>query len=154
MEQYLTSFRSYQSLRHTDHLFFFIPRSSEEIGCCAFKYKAPSNWNSLPCSLRSFTSSHLFETSLLPIFKHPAQLPPCCNAHYQRNQGNLAGEGLLGWALSAWVREQASCTVVCCYVFVMNFIFFFLFLFFFFVGCDEDPLENKMIHLRGIRPNK
>lgn len=35
-----------------------------EIGCRAFRFKAPSDCNNLPCSLRSITSFHVFKLSL------------------------------------------------------------------------------------------
>ena len=44
----LIPFRSQYSLRHMDHLFLFTPKISKEIGGCAFKLKAPSDWNVPP----------------------------------------------------------------------------------------------------------
>ena len=65
LKHYLIPFSSQYRLRHTDYLFFLTPRISKEIGRRAFKFKAPSDWNNLPCSLRSITSFHIFKSSLL-----------------------------------------------------------------------------------------
>lgn len=65
LKQYLIPYRSTYGLRHHDHLFFSVPNISKEIGRRAFKFKAPFDWNSLPCSLRSISSFPLFKTALL-----------------------------------------------------------------------------------------
>lgn len=65
LKQFLIPFNSQYNLRHTDHLFFSTPRIRKEIGRRAFQYKAPSDWNNLPHSLRSINSFHIFKSSLL-----------------------------------------------------------------------------------------
>ena len=55
LKQLLIPFTSQYSLRHMDHLFLVTPRISKYIGHNPFKYKAPSDWNNLPSSLRSIT---------------------------------------------------------------------------------------------------
>jgi len=64
LKKYLIPFCSQYSLRHTDHLVFYTPRIRKEIGRSTFKFKAPSDWNKLPQSLRSITSFHIFKSSL------------------------------------------------------------------------------------------
>lgn len=64
LRQYLISYSSSYALRHHDHVFFSVPRISKEIGRRAFQFKAPSDWNSLPSSLRSITSFPSFKVSL------------------------------------------------------------------------------------------
>ncbi|XDV21785.1 hypothetical protein PO909_026805, partial [Leuciscus waleckii] len=59
----------FYSLRHMDQLFLVTPRISKEIGRRAFKFKAPSDWNNLPSSLRSITSLHIFKSSLITHFQ-------------------------------------------------------------------------------------
>lgn len=52
------------NLRHTEHLFYIVPKIKKEIGRKAFKYKAPSDWNALPGSIRSITSLNLFKNEI------------------------------------------------------------------------------------------
>ena len=69
LKQLLISFTSQYSRRHMDHLFLVTPRISKGISRRAFKFKAPSDWNNLPSSLRSITSFHIFKSSLVLHYK-------------------------------------------------------------------------------------
>lgn len=64
LKQYLTAYSSQYNLRHTDSIFFSVPRIHKELGRYAFQYKAPSDWNKRPISLRTISSFHLFKKSL------------------------------------------------------------------------------------------
>lgn len=64
LKEYLIPYRPSYRLRHTDYLSFIVPNISKESGRRAFKFKAPSEWNSLPGSLRSVTSLCSFKISL------------------------------------------------------------------------------------------
>ena len=64
IKQLLIPYRSSHSLRHSDHPYFFVPRILKETGQHASKFKAPSDWNNLPGTLRSITSFHLFKTTV------------------------------------------------------------------------------------------
>ena len=106
LKHYLIPFSSQYRLRHTDHLFFLTPRISKEIGRRAFKFKAPSDWNNLPCSLRSITSFHIFKSSLL------THLQTSCSCY---------------WSLSLWFF-----IIIIIIIIIILFFFLFLFLFYFF----------------------
>ena len=67
LKQYLNLFCSQNSLRHTDHSFFFTQRIRKEIGSHTFKFKAPSDWNELSQSLSSITSFQIFKSSLFTL---------------------------------------------------------------------------------------
>ena len=61
----LEPYTSPYPLRHSQHPYFTVPtRITTEAGRQAFHYKAPSDWNNLPLSLRSITSLGRFRTSL------------------------------------------------------------------------------------------
>ncbi len=60
LKPYLIPYRSSYSLRHLQFPFFFVPRIFSEAGRRSFQYKAPSDWNNLPQSLRSVTSLYCF----------------------------------------------------------------------------------------------
>jgi len=64
LKYYLIPFNTQYNLRHTVQLFFHIPRTHKGVGRRAFKFKAPSDWNNLPCSLRSISSFYVFKSSL------------------------------------------------------------------------------------------
>lgn len=64
LKEYLIPYRPSYRLRHTEYFFFTVPNILKESGRRAFKFKAPSEWNSLPGSLRSITSLCSFKTSL------------------------------------------------------------------------------------------
>lgn len=76
LQNYLNPYRSTHGLRHLDHLFFSVPSISKEIGRRAFKFKAPSDWNRLPSSLRSISYFPLFKSSLLS-FLHSCDQCTC-----------------------------------------------------------------------------
>ena len=69
LKQLIIPFTTQYSLRHMDHLFLVTPRISKGISRRAFKFKAPSDWNNLPSSLRSITSFHIFKSSLVLHYK-------------------------------------------------------------------------------------
>lgn len=69
LKELLTPLSSDYSLRNIDHLFLVTPRIRKEIGRRAFKFKAPSVWNSLPSSFRSITSLYIFRSSLITYFE-------------------------------------------------------------------------------------
>ena len=72
LKQYLEPFTSPYNLRHTDHPYFKVPtKTSLECGRRAFKFKAPSDWNGLPSSLRSITSFNIFKESTFTFLKTP-----------------------------------------------------------------------------------
>ena len=75
LRQLLEPYTSRYPLRHTQQPYFTIPRTSKEIGRRAFQFKAPSDWNNLPVSLRSVTSFNIFKASLL------ADLKPSCTCY-------------------------------------------------------------------------
>lgn len=64
LKSLLIPFRSSYSLRNMQYPFYFVPNISKEIGRNAFGFKAPSDWNNLPLSLRSISSYHCFKSSL------------------------------------------------------------------------------------------
>lgn len=73
LKQHLVPYSSTYSLRHTDHLFLSVPAISKEIGRRTFNFRAPSDWNSLPSSLRSISSFHFFKSSLLSYLQIACQ---------------------------------------------------------------------------------
>ena len=81
LKQFLIPLTSQYSLRHTSNLFFLTPRITKEIGRRAFKYKAPSDWNKLPDSLRCITSFPMFKSYLFNYLQNPCScfwLCPLC----------------------------------------------------------------------------
>ena len=77
LKEYLIPYRPSYRLRHTEHPFFTVPHISKESGRRTFKFKAPSDWNSLPGPLRSITSLHSFKTSLLTYLRENY----CCKCY-------------------------------------------------------------------------
>uniref|UniRef100_A0A8C8E0L6 Reverse transcriptase domain-containing protein n=1 Tax=Oryzias sinensis TaxID=183150 RepID=A0A8C8E0L6_9TELE len=70
LKQYLTPFQSSYNLRHADQIFFAVPRVKKQIGKYSFNYKAPSDWNNLPLSIRSLTSFFAFKNACLVHLQH------------------------------------------------------------------------------------
>ena len=68
LKQFLDPYTSPYNLRHTDHPFFKVPIIC---GRRAFKFKAPTDWNGLPSSLRSITSFNIFKESIFTFLKIP-----------------------------------------------------------------------------------
>ena len=75
LKEYLIPYRPSYRLRHTEYPFFTVLNIYKESGRRAFKVKAPSDWNSLPGSLRSVTSLHTFKTLLFTYLDGNC----CCN---------------------------------------------------------------------------
>ena len=71
LKQFMNRYTTPYNLRHTDHPFFTVPNTALECGQRAFKFKAPSDWNILPSSLRSITSLNTFKQSLLTHLHTP-----------------------------------------------------------------------------------
>uniref|UniRef100_A0A3B1IDR7 Reverse transcriptase domain-containing protein n=1 Tax=Astyanax mexicanus TaxID=7994 RepID=A0A3B1IDR7_ASTMX len=69
LKQFFVLFKSSYSLRHMQYPFFFVPRISKEVGRRSFNYKAPSDWNNLPFSLKKLTSLHCFRKCLFSYLK-------------------------------------------------------------------------------------
>ena len=70
LKQSLVPYTSPYPLRNTQHPYFTIPRRTfTESGRRSFHYKAPSDWNNLPPSLRSVTSPRHFKRSLYSHLK-------------------------------------------------------------------------------------
>ena len=44
--------------------FFTVPKIHKEVGCKSFKFKAPSDWNKFPSSLKSITTFFIFRSNL------------------------------------------------------------------------------------------
>ena len=74
LKEYLIPYRPSYRLRHTEYPSFTVPNISKDGGQRIFTFKAPSDWNSGPRSLRSITSLHSFKTSLLTYL----QANCCC----------------------------------------------------------------------------
>lgn len=55
---YLIPYTSSYSLWHTQQPLFFVPLNKKEIGRCAFKFKASSDWNNF--NIKTLNSLHLF----------------------------------------------------------------------------------------------
>ncbi len=69
LKQFLVPSSSTYSLRHMQYPHFLVHRFFTEVGQRSFQYKAPSDWNNLPSSLRSIASFRLFRTNLLSHLK-------------------------------------------------------------------------------------
>lgn len=65
LKQYLVPYHSQYSLRHSEQIYFVVPRVQREIGRYAFCVRAPHDWNSLPACIRSCTSLSSFKNTLL-----------------------------------------------------------------------------------------
>lgn len=71
LRQLLIPATSSYSLRSTQCLSFTAPHIYKEVGRRAFQYKAPSEWNRLPTSIRSVTSFPIFKSSVFAYLKTP-----------------------------------------------------------------------------------
>ena len=69
LKQYLIPFTSPYLLRHTQQPFFFVPKINKELSRRAFKFKAPSDWNTLPNNIRIINSFPIFKNSLFNLIK-------------------------------------------------------------------------------------
>lgn len=69
LKEYLIPFTSPYPLRHTQQLFFFVPKTNKEFGRRAFKFKAPSDWNSLFNNIRTINSFSFFKNSIFCLLK-------------------------------------------------------------------------------------
>lgn len=67
LKQYFVPHSSSYSLRQLQYPSFTVPRTFRVIGRRAFQFKAPSDWNNLPNSLRSISSLHSFK---IELFNH------------------------------------------------------------------------------------
>ena len=64
LKQFLIPYSTPYHLRHSSQYFFIIPTVNKTIGKRAFMFKAPSDWNNLPLTIRSLTLFNRFKNAL------------------------------------------------------------------------------------------